>query len=131
MKMSDEVMQLLNSKESLKVLTTISADGIPHSIAVGSMTAPDSETLCVAEIFMKSTKNNLAANENVAVLTVKGSEAYLINATVIKRQVEGDLFDKISEQMKKANLPMNALWLFQPTAVFDQSPGPNAGKKHS
>ena len=66
------------------------ADGIPHSIAVGSMTAPDSETLCVAEIFMKSTKNNLAANENVAVLTVKGSESYLINATVIKRQVEGD-----------------------------------------
>jgi predicted pyridoxine 5'-phosphate oxidase superfamily flavin-nucleotide-binding protein len=127
MKIPEKVLNLLNDKDALKVLTTISADGIPHSIAVGSVMAPDAETICAAEIFMKATAENLKANKNIAVLVVKGAESYLVNATVAERKTEGDLFHKVSEQMKKANLPMQALWVFQPTAIYDQSAGPTAG----
>lgn len=123
----EKVLNLLNDQSASKILTTVSNDGIPHSIVVGSMMAPNIETICAAEVLMKKTAKNLESNENIAVLTVKGKESYLVNATVVERQTEGELFDTVSEQMKKAGLPMQALWIFKPTAIYDQSAGPTAG----
>ena len=127
MKIPEKVLNLLNDPSASKVLTTISVEGIPHSIVVGSIMAPNDETICAAEVLMKRTAENLKTNKNIAVLTVKGKESYLVNAMVTERQTEGDLFNKVSDQMKKAGMPMSALWIFNPTAVYDQSAGPTAG----
>lgn len=127
MKIPEKVANLLNDQEASKVLSTISADGVPHSIVVGSIMAPNEETICAAEVLMKKTANNLKTNKNIAVLVVKGMESYLVNAEVVERQTEGDLFNKVLEQMKKAGMPMEALWIFKPTAIYDQSAGPAAG----
>ena len=127
MNIPEKVLNLLNDQAASKVLTTVAADGIPHSIVVGSIMAPNAETLCAAEMLMKKTAENLKTNKDVAVLAVKGMESYLVNATVVERQTEGELFARISEQMQKSGLPMKALWIFQPNAIFDQSAGPNAG----
>ena len=127
MNIPEKVSKLLNDQGALKVLTTVSSDGIPHSIVVGSIMAPTPEVICAAEVLMKKTANNLESNKNIAVLTVKGTESYLVNATVIERQTEGELFDTVSEQMKKAGMTMQALWIFEPTAIYDQSAGPTAG----
>lgn len=131
MNIPEQAVKLLNDPDASKVLTTISDDGVLHSIVVGSIMAPDEKTVCAAEVLMKTTAKNLETNKNIAVLTVKGMESYLVNATVVERQTEGPLFDKVAEQMKKAGLPMKALWIFEPTAVYDQSAGPNAGTKLS
>lgn len=127
MNIPEKVLSLLNDQGASKVLTTVSAEGIPHSIVVGSIMAPNAQTICAAEILMKKTAQNLKNNKNIAVLAVKGKESYLVNATVVERQTDGELFENISEQMKKAGMPMHALWIFNPTAIFDQSAGPNAG----
>lgn len=127
MKMPENVMNLLNDKEASKVLTTVDLNGIPHSIVVGSIMAPTEDMLCAAEVLMKKTAKNLETNKNIAVLTVKGTESYLVNATVVKRQISGDLFDTVAEELKKVGLPTQAVWTFEPTAIFDQSAGPNAG----
>lgn len=127
MNITEKVSNLLNDQGASKVLTTVSGDGIPHSIVVGSIMAPNAETICAAEVLMKKTAKNLEINKNIAVLTVKGTESYLVNAIVVERQTEGELFDTVSEQMKKAGLPMQALWIFEPTAIYDQSAGPTAG----
>lgn len=129
MKMPEKVMHLLNDKEAQKILTTVSNEGIPHSIVAGSIMAMDADTICVAEIFMKKTNENISENKNIAVLTVKGKESYLINATAEERLTKGDLFNNVSEQLKKIGLPVKALWRFKPLAVFDQGAGPNAGTK--
>ncbi|AOO65311.1 pyridoxamine 5'-phosphate oxidase family protein [Sulfurospirillum diekertiae] len=123
----DNVATLLNDDGASKVLTTVAEDGVPHSIVVGSIMAPDSQTICAAEILMKKTAKNLETNKNIAVLCLKGTESYLVNATVVERQTEGELFESVAAQMKKAGLPMSALWIFKPTAIFDQSAGENAG----
>lgn len=127
MTITEKVLNLLNDQGASKVLTTVSSDGIPHSIVVGSIMAPNAETICAAEVLMKKTAKNLEINKNIAVLTVKGTESYLVNATVEERKTEGELFDKVFEQMKKAGLPMQALWIFKPTAIYDQSAGLTAG----
>ena len=127
MKITEKVLILFNDPNASKVLTTISSDGMPHSIVVGSIMAPNEETMCAAEVLMKKTAENLKTNKNVAILAVKGMESYLVNATVVARQTEGDLFNNVSAQMKKAGMPMSALWIFNPTAVYDQSAGPTSG----
>jgi len=131
MKMPENVMNLLNDREASKVLTTVDSQGIPHSIVVGSIMAPAGDLLCAAEVLMKKTAKNLETNKNIAVLAVKGTESYLVNATVIERQISGNLFDTVAKELKKLGLPTQAVWTFNPTAIYDQSAGPNAGTKIS
>ncbi|GAA0178394.1 hypothetical protein SH2C18_14600 [Clostridium sediminicola] len=127
MTITEKVSTLLNDQEASKVLTTVSSDGVPHSIVVGSIMAPNAETICAAEILMKKTAKNLESNKNIAVLAVKGMESYLVNATVVERQTEGDLFDTVAKELEKIGMAMSGLWIFKPTAIYDQSAGPNAG----
>lgn len=129
MKIPEQAIKLLNDPKASKVLTTVGSDGIPHSIVIGSVMAPDENTICAAEILMKKTAKNLADNKNIAVLVVKGVESYLVNAEVIGRQTDGALFNNIAEDIKKMGMTAAAVWTFNPVAIFDQSAGPNAGTK--
>ncbi|QUI20945.1 hypothetical protein HZI73_00925 [Vallitalea pronyensis] len=131
MNIPKNAIQLLNDPEASKVLTTVSSDGVPHSIVVGSMMAPSDNLLCAAEVLMKTTAKNLESCENVAVLAVKGAESYLVNGTVKERQTQGELFNQVSEQLKGMGLTAQAVWTFDPTEVYNQSAGPDAGKKIS
>ena len=127
MNIPEQVRALLNDQEASRILTTVSKDGIPHSIVVGSIMAPSEDMLCAAEIMMKTTARNLAENPNIAVLAVKGMESYLVNATVVERQTEGPLFDQVAAELKKMDLTVRGLWIFAPTAVYNESAGMKAG----
>ena len=61
MKMTKEVMGLLNDQEATKVLTSVSADGIPHTIVIGSTMAPEDELIAAAEIMMQKTSKKSVA----------------------------------------------------------------------
>lgn len=129
MKIPSEVMALLNDQEATKVLTSVSAEGIPHSIVVGSTMAPQDDMVCAAEIMMQNTAKNLEANSNVTVLVVKGMESYQVKAKVKARQTEGPLFDNVKAELEKIGLPCRGVWLFEPLEVYNQSAGADAGKK--
>lgn len=126
MSIPKNVHQLLNDKEAIKVLTSVNEEGIPHSIVVGS-TMSNGELLCAAEVLMKKTTKNLAINENVAILVVKGAESYLVNGTVVEKQTEGEMFESVKTQMAEKGMPVSGLWIFKPTTIFNQSAGPEAG----
>ncbi|MGQ1910620.1 pyridoxamine 5'-phosphate oxidase family protein [Marinifilum sp. RC60d5] len=129
MKMPEEVVRLLNDKEATRVLTTVSAEGVPHSIVVGSAMAPEANLICAAEVLMQSTSKNLQVNKTVSVLVVKGMESYQVVAEVKGRQTDGPLFDAAKDELEKLGLPCRGLWLFEPIEAFDQSAGANAGNK--
>lgn len=129
MKIPSEVMALLNDQEATKVLTSVSIEGIPHTIVVGSTMAPQEDLICAAEIMMQNTAQNLEAYSNVTVLAVKGMESYQVKAKVKGRQTEGPLFDNVKAELEKMGLPCRGVWLFDPLEIYDQSAGPNAGKK--
>ncbi|MDC7226018.1 MAG: pyridoxamine 5'-phosphate oxidase family protein [Spirochaetales bacterium] len=131
MKMAKEVMSLLNDQEAVKVLTSVSADGIPHSVVVGSAMAPEEGMIAAAEILMQTTSKNLAENSNVTVLAVKGMESYQVTATVKERQTEGPLFENVKAELAKHGMTVRGLWLFEPVEAFNQGAGPDAGKKIS
>jgi uncharacterized protein len=129
MTMPSEVINLLNDQEATKVLTSVSSEGIPHSIVVGSTMAPEPNLICAAEILMQTTSANLKENANITVLAVKGKESYQVVATVKAHQQEGPLFEKVKAELEKMGMPCRGVWLFEPVEAFDQSAGPNAGKK--
>ncbi len=129
MKIPKEIMELLNDQEATKVLTSVSIEGIPHTIVVGSTMAPQEDLICAAEIMMHNTAQNLEAYPNVTVLAVKGMESYQVKAKVKGCQTEGPLFDNVKAELKKLGLPCRGVWLFEPIEAYNQSAGANAGKK--
>jgi len=106
MKIPKNVMDLFNSPEATKVLTSVSANGIPHS-----------------------TSANLESNPKVAAIAVKGMESFQIVGTVMARQTEGELFDNVNAKLAEMNMACSAVWMFTPEDIYDESAGPNAGTK--
>lgn len=129
MKMPNEVVNLLNDPEATKVLTSVSGEGIPHTVVIGSTMAPESDLISAAEILMKTTSENLKNNPTVTVLAVKGMESYQVVAKVKSHQQEGPLFEATKAELEKKGMPCRGIWLFDPVEAFNQSAGPNAGKK--
>ena len=129
MKIAEKVMNLLADENSVKTISTISNEGKLHSVTAGSLMAMGDDRLFVAEIFMKTTSQNIMTNANVAVLVVNGMESYLINATAIERYTHGDFFDKMTKAMRDKGIPVKAVWTFDVNEVYDQSASPNAGTR--
>lgn len=129
MKNLEAVSQLFQDPASVKVITTVSKEGEPHTIVAGSIMVVDENTMAVAEVFMNTTSANLADNQKVALLAVKGMESFLVNATVEKRHTDGGLFDTISGQFAAMNMVVKAVWTFAVDKIYDESAGPNGGKQ--
>lgn len=128
-KIPEKVMSLLNDPAATKVLTSVSASGVPHSVVIGSCMAPSSDSIVAGEVLMKKTSENLKKNAKVAVMVVKGKESYLVVAEKSGHILEGPLFVKMNEQLSKVGLKARGVWTFTPLEVYDQSASPNAGTK--
>ncbi len=129
MKEIQKVSDLLLEKEAVKVLSTISLDGTLHSIAAGSITPIDQDTIAVAEVFMNTTAKNLTDTGKGAILACKGFTSFLLNVSVQKRHIDGPLFEQFKEKFAAMNLVPKAVWTFTVDSIFDQSAAPNAGEK--
>jgi len=130
-KIPKEVQEFVKGK--LGWVATASADGTPNVTPKGSVQVLDDNTIIFADLFSLKTRDNLKQNPKVAVTLVdpekfKGyqfkGKAELIDA--------GPLFDKVKEELKKAPMELpEPKYVAKITVeeIFDQSPGPDAGKK--
>ena len=128
-KIPEKVMNLLNDPAATKVLTSVSASGVPHSVVIGSCMAPSDDSIVAGEVLMKTTSKNVEKNPKVAVMVVKGPESYLVVAEKSGHVSEGPLFEKMNEQLAKHGLKARGVWTFTPLEVYDQGASPNAGTK--
>lgn len=124
---------MANDIKAVKVLTTVSADGVLHSIRVGSLIAPAPNMLAVGAILMKTTAKNLEdmkkKNQLAAILIGSEMNAYLVLAKIKDSHKAGPLFEKMNENLKAIGLQAGAVWTFEPTGVWNQSANYEAGKK--
>jgi len=125
----ENVMAAFNDPASVKVLTSVAADGQPHSIVCGSIRAVAPDTMIVGEILMKATSVNLKKNDKAAILVVAGRSSFVVNVIAKDRVSEGPMLDGMNEALKAMGLKASAVWVFAPTAVYDQSASPAAGTK--
>jgi flavin reductase (DIM6/NTAB) family NADH-FMN oxidoreductase RutF len=129
----EEVMKALNDPASVKVLATKTPEGVVNAIPLGSLAALDPNTIICGVVFMKQTHNNLEKmkknGERPAVLVVSGRNAYQIHATIKIFATSGPVLDTMNEKVKARGITVTGVWFMEPESVFDQSPGPNVGKK--
>lgn len=123
------VVDLMNRPESVKILVTANVMGQPHAIVCGSFFILNESTIAVGEVLMKVSAKNMAENKNVSILVTSGKDAFEVSATVGKRMTEGPVLAGLNDKMKAMHLHANAVWTFDAIAVFDESAGPNAGKR--
>lgn len=123
---------MVNDPKAMKVITMISADGVLHSIRVGSLIAPAPSTVAVGAILMKTSNKNIEEmkkNEQIAILVGSEMKSYLIMAKIKDGHKAGPLFDKMNEELKKIGMQASTVWAFEPTGVWNQSASYEAGKK--
>lgn len=132
-KIPDKVVNAINNEKNPKILATVGADGNPHAIQVGSISAPSNEMMIAAAMLMKRTEKNLEAMKKddkiAALLVLDGNNSYEIRCQVGDFVTSGSLFDAMSERMKQTGLPVHGVWTFTPIEVFDESASPEAGTK--
>ncbi len=125
----ENVRALLNDPAATKVLASVSAEGMPHAIVVGSCMSPSPDLIVAGEVLMKTTSANFKATGKAAITVVKGTEAYLVTAEDPGLITDGPMVDKMNEQLAKHGLTARGVWTFTPTGVWNESASPEAGTK--
>jgi hypothetical protein len=132
-KIPDEVVDAINNPKNPKILATVDADGAPHAIQAGSISAPSNEMMIVAAILMKRTGKNLEAMKKgdkiASFLVLDGLKSYEVRCTVGDFVTSGSLFDTMSEKFKPMGMTVNGVWTFTPVEVFNESASMEAGTK--
>ena len=129
-KIPQEVQEFIKGK--MAWVSTASLDGIPNATPKGSVRVINDEHLVFADLFSRKTRENLKANPKVAVTVIdeKSHKGYQLKGTG-ELLTAGPLFDQMAEQLKKATgmPPLSYVVKITVDSIYDQSVGPEAGKK--
>jgi hypothetical protein len=128
-KIPKEVQDFL--KDKLAWVATASLDGVPNTTPKGTVRVIDDEHLAFADLFSLKTRENLQKNPKVAVTVVdeKLRKGYQLKGSA-ELADSGELYTQIAEQLKIKQLPQPKYVIkITVDSVFDQSVGPEAGKR--
>lgn len=129
----EAVMNALNDPTSVKVLATKTPEGAVNAIPLGSMMAPDPNAIVFGVVFMKKTHINMVEmqknGEKPVVLIVTGSSAYQVHAAIKEYKTSGPVLDAMNDKVKSRGITVIGVWYMEPSSIYDQTPGPNVGKK--
>lgn len=125
------VMDLINDPQSIKILSTSSGDML-HSVPLGSLSAPSSDSIVFGKILVNETHANLEkalkSHGFVSVLAVRGKEAYQVRCRPKAFSTDGPVFQAMRGKLS-AGTPLHGVWLLEPIEIINQSPGPDSGNR--
>ncbi len=124
-----EVIEIMNAKDTVKVLVTANKVGQPHAIVCGTIACPTPGKMVVGEVLMKRSTEYMVENSKAAFLISAGPKAYEIQVDNPVRYDNGEQLEQMNVALAAANLKAKALWMFDVVAVYDEGAGPNAGTK--
>ena len=139
MPLPKQAQDLFNDPLAIKALATTSPEGVLHLIPVGSIRAPDANTIAFAAIFMKEAHENLKkAKETGKLVSVLAAKAvpkdgmflgFQARCKVKAFDTTGPVYTVLRDAIKKMGLDIHGAWILEPVDVINQSPGPEVGKK--
>lgn len=126
-----EVQEFLAGK--LAWVATAASNGMPNTTPKGTAKVIDDKHLVFADLFSRKTRQNIRENPQVAV-TVADEETY--RGYQIKGSAEilgsGPLFEAMAAELAAAPMelpPLQYAVRITVESVYDQSAGPEAGKR--
>jgi len=132
-KMTERMKELFDKVPTV-VLSTVSEDGTPNAVPVGSKKIIDDETILMSDQFFNKTLANMKANPRVGVTFWDGYEGYQFKG-IVTIETTGQRFEDtarwIEELSTKAGFPLNSKGavILQIEEIYAVAPGPGAGKK--
>lgn len=139
MSLPKQAQDLFNDPAAIKVLATCSPENVLHVIPLGSMGAPDANTIVFAAIFMKEAHENLKkameTGETVSALAAKAVMeemkflGFQARCRVKAYDTTGPVYVGLRDALKKLGLEARGAWILEPVEVINQSVGPDVGKK--
>ena len=129
----NEVLKLLNDDRATKVVATKTPEGHVHAIIVGSVSAPDPDTIVFGTLIMRKTSENLRwmkeKGELAAVLVAKDIVSYEVRCRITRQSREGPELDLMNEKLAPMGLKMTSVWYLEPVEVWDQGASYKAGSR--
>ena len=126
--MGNEILKLINEKESVKILVTVDENGLPHPVVKDSLHS-DGEHIIYTE-FIESSKTNrymtksLWFDKPVSILLISADErSFLITAQPHRAIVNGKEFQKYYEAVQKqySDFDLSTVWVLKPLEIIEQS----------
>jgi hypothetical protein len=124
-----EIKEIINHKDTVKVLVTLNEDGLPHAVVKQSIRFSDEGKIVYLELLesSKSYKNftrSLWFNQKVVIsISGKNGKSYQIKGTPEKIIISGPIFEKyyinIREQLGDVDLA--AVCIIDPEELKDES----------
>jgi len=127
--MSSEVKELFTNVKPI-AMATCSSENIPNVAYMTSQVAISNTEIVVVDNYMKKTKKNIEETGKASLLVYdeKSRKSYqLLCSAVIKES--GELFDKHTKIHRERGRPGKAIVLLHIKAVYNQTPGDDAGTK--
>ncbi len=130
-KIPQEIQDFIKGK--MGWVSTAALDGTPNATPKGSVRVIDDEHLVFADLFSCKTRENLKANPKVAVTVIeeKSLKGYQLKGSG-EMLTAGPIYDEVAERVKKAPRvmpPLKYVVRITVDSIYDQSVGPEAGKK--
>ncbi len=130
-RISKELQEFVKGK--LGWVATADKSGMPNVTPKGTVRVLDEHTIVFADLFSLKTRENLKVNPKAAVTVVDLEKfmAYQFKGTVDLLE-SGPVYEQVKEELKnspKALPEPKYVAKITVEEIYDQSPGPNAGKK--
>ena len=130
-KIPKEIQEFLPGK--MGWVATATLDGVPNVTPKGSVKVLDDEHVIFVDLFSRKTRENLEKNPRVAVTVVdeKNFKGYQMKGSA-ELLASGPLYDRAVEELKQAPMklpPPKYVVKIAVDSVYDQSVGPDAGKR--
>ncbi len=132
-KLPDEVVEILNDPESIKVVATKDEEGIPHVVFKGFVGALDSETIAFAELIedSRTMKNilrllNLDEEKKLIAINVfnpKKGVSYQIKGEPYQLEMDWPPWDMFLEMIWKWDKDADpvGVWLIKPKEFLEET----------
>lgn len=130
-KIPREIQEFVKGQQAW--VATASPDGMPNTTPKGTVRIIDDEHIVFADLFSLKTRENLEKNPKIAVTVIdfQKFKGYQFKGTA-EMVSAGPIFDEMVEWLKQMpkKLP-NPKYVvkIKVDSIFDQSVGPNAGKR--
>ena len=132
-KMNARIKEIFE-KQGAIVLATATRDGVPNVVPANAKKILDDETILISDQFFGKTLKNIQQNPQVALTIWENLEGYQIKGSVTI-ETSGKRFEETAQWIdgigKALNLPLKSKGavIIKITAIYNVSPGPDAGKQ--
>ena len=125
--LSEEIKEIFNDPESIKVLATTDKEGKPHVVFKGSLHVNENGYIEYLE-FIESSQTNknmvhsIWFHKTVTVNILLGKKSYQIKGIPYRALIAGREFEAYYKKVRaEKNIDLSTVWLIEPENVTEQS----------